>query len=183
MFKFSYPNKQELIGSLLQTKKDYNLTNDYLAKEIGVSPITMSSWLNFKSAPANKYQEKIEDFIAKIWQPGIVCVWNNTQSRKGHFFLVGSIYDPFFTWIHNYEPETYAEEIAYIESMEAQIKNGEATLHIVKKYVDMDEANKIGRDEEIQYNFGSISCPDGKIHLIRPNGQIDIKPPLFYEPN
>lgn len=180
MFKFSYPNKQELIGSLLQTKKDYNLTNDYLAKEIGVSPITMSSWLNFKSTPTNKYQEKIEDFIAKIWQPGIVCVWNDAWVRKGQFLLVGSIYDPFYTWIHNSNIETIGEDNKFIENMERQVQTGEAKLYVVKKYVDMDEANKIGRDEEQLYNLGATGSEE--VIFLRPGGKIEKRETLIYEP-
>lgn len=180
MFKFSFQTAEELAARLHITKKNYNLTQNQIAKAIGVTPTTVSSWLNGKRHIGPQYKEAVENFIAKTWQPGIICVWNPNKSRKGQFLLVGDIYDPFYTWINNNFDE---EDEKYLEELERELETGKATFHLVKKYINMDEANEIGRDEEHQYNFGAMTNnPNAICHFIKPGGKIIDKPALIYEP-
>ena len=181
MFKFHYPNKQELMGALAQTKKDYKLTNKQIATAVGSNEVSVSRWLTGKAVVGAQFVEALENFIAQTWQPGIVCIWNDTWIRKGQFLLVGSIYDPFYTWIHNTDTQTIEEDNKFIEDMERQVQTGEAKLYIVKKYVDMDEANKIGRDEEQLYNLGAATGSE-EVTFLRPGGKIEKRKTLIYEP-
>ena len=64
--------------------------------------------------------------------------------------------------------------------MERQVQTGEAKLYVVKKYVDMDEANKIGRDEEQLYNLGATGSEE--VTFLRPGGKIEKRKTLFNEP-
>lgn len=182
MFKFVYQNSYELAQTLAKTKNDYKLKNIDIANALNVSVMTISNWLNFKTKIGPQYHESVEDFIARTWQPGIICVWNPKSKRHGEYILVGSIHDPFYTWINNdanVDVDTYT---SYLERLENEVKNKEGTLHIVKTYTDLDEANVIGRDEEHQYNIGSIGNASTIIHFVRLNGEIEDKPALFFNP-
>lgn len=165
MFKFSYPDTLELIGTLIQLKKDYGIKNDTIAAVAGVSETTVSKWLNFKAKTIHKEtKEKLENFIAETWRPGLVCVTKFGEYPHDLFFNVGSVYDPFFTWITRPQPGIQK----FLEDCEKAIAEGRAKKYIVKYYRDMDEANTIGREEEEQYTIGAMTGgrTDIQIHFI-----------------
>lgn len=179
MFKFTYDDPRELILTLKLLKDNYKLSNKEIAEKLKVSIPTVSNWFRGSTTITQQYREKVEELIARTWQPGLICIQNiNDNTAPLHFFLVGDIYNPFYTWIHiNCSPD---DQLFLIE-MERQVQNKEAKIYIVKKYVDMDEANTLGRDEEQQYNIGIIN-KNAKCYFMRGAGKIEIKPALTYEP-
>lgn len=155
MFKITYLNAYEVIGALHQLKKHYKVSNNEIAEAAGVSPTTVSKWLTYKVKDLRKEnKDKLEDFIAKTWQPGLICITSFGPYPHNLFFNVGDIHDPFFTWINaNYGEED--EE--FLKECEKAVTDGTAKLHIVKYYRDMDEANILGRQEERLYSIGAMT--------------------------
>lgn len=181
MYKIKFQTSLEAAYALKLLKEHYHITNKEIAQSIGVTEATVSQWINRKAKMLNESQQRVEDYIATIWQPGIVCIYEkDAPVRQKHFFLVANIYDPLYTWMHHdYSEEQYLENMAYLNDLEKKIKEGKATVHIVKKYVDLDEADFLGHDEEQQYQIGAVSDTD--ITFLTPQGVVK-KPALFYEP-
>lgn len=179
MFKFTYPNNQELIGTLIQLKKDYRISNNDIAKAANVSATTVSKWLNFKTENLRKeHKNKLEEFIAQTWQPGLICITAFDEYPHDLFFNVGSVYDPFYTWITHYDAN--CEKI--LLDCEKAAKDGRAKKYLVKYYRDMDEANKLGREEEQLYTVGAMTGgrDDVRIHFVGKNGALVIKNSLVF---
>lgn len=183
MFKFTYPNTPQLVGTLLQLKKDYRVTNEEIAHAAEVSSTTVSKWLNFKSKEIRKdTKEKLEDFIAETWQPGLICVTSFDDYPHNLFFNVGSVHDPFYTWIISDEQED--EDIERILSdCEKAIADKRAKKYIVKYYKDMDEANTLGREDERLYSIGAMTGgrTDIKVTFVKRNGVV-VKNSLVFTP-
>lgn len=179
MFKFKFPDMMELKFSLFKTKQDYNLTNKEIAKALNISEMTVSNWFSGRTNKINEqYKEAIEDYLNKIWRPALICIWNENETRKGYFFLVGNIHDPFYTWIHY---GLNNDEINFLNLKESQVAAGEATIYIVKEYTSLDEASRIGRKEEWQYNLGAMEG-DNNALAMGPGGAMKIIEGIKYEP-
>ena len=184
MFKITYPNNLELMGTLNVLKKNYRISNNAIAKAAGVSPTTVSKWLNYKTTGCRKeHHEKLEDFIARTWQPALICVTKFGHYPHNFFFNVGDVHDPFYTWIHYYvTPEQDKEDIKFVEECEQALANKEAKLYVVKLYKDMDEANTLGREEERLYNIGAMTNSDDINVTFFGKGEPVVKKSLIFVP-
>lgn len=181
MFKFTYPNTHELVCTLIQLKKHYRVSNEEIAKAAGVSGTTVSKWLNFRSKEIRKEtKEKLEDFIAQTWQPGLICVTSFDDYAHDLFFNVGDIYDPFYSWI---VIDKQVDKI--LSDCEKAIAEGRAKKYIVKYYKDMDEANTLGREEEQLYTIGAMTGgrTDVAVHFVRDDKVITKNSLVFTPPD
>jgi len=55
-----------MIEKLKEIKESKSLSTEQIARELGVSWITVQRWFGGKSKPSRLAQEKIKDFIRKI---------------------------------------------------------------------------------------------------------------------
>ena len=51
---------------LIIIKKGYNITQEKLAKKLGVSFVTLNSWINDRSAPHKAKQDRIDALYKKV---------------------------------------------------------------------------------------------------------------------
>ena len=171
MFMFHYEHPLELLATLQKTKEDYHLTNRAIAQALGTTDATVSNWLNQKQLISNTWHDRVEEYIAKTWQPALLCIAPIDKEKRCVFYLVGSKHDPWYTWIHSFMGESEQDaqdELDELIKWERACRTGKAKIHIVKEYANLQEASKIGRDEETLYNMGAMTRRHVACHFFVP---------------
>ena len=112
---YTSEEKRQIIQRFIKFKKNYRLTGQMITQETGLSPSSMSNWINNKVTPNDESIRQILKLFKKYCIPGIVIIPKNKYWSTKFFLRVSDIKDPYTTYYDDgfseMEPESFQKWI------------------------------------------------------------------------
>ena len=107
---YTSEEKRQIIQRFIKFKKNYRLTGQMITQETGLSPSSISNWINNKVTPNDESIRHILNLFKKYCIPGIVIIPKNKYWSTKFFLRVSDIKDPYTTYYDDGFSENEVEE-------------------------------------------------------------------------